>query len=128
VLLGATAAALRVGGLARVRRVLALWSNRAPRRSKALETQAAAIAAATIVSDVAATARLLRARCLTRSLVLEAMLRRAGIDAELKVGARREGQRWRAHAWVEWQGQPLAEPAGIASTFAALEPHSTSLR
>jgi hypothetical protein len=89
-------------------------------------TPVAEATAATMARDVAVTARVLRARCLTRALVLEAVLRRAGLDVEMKVGVRREGEHWRAHAWVEWQGKPLAEPAGIAGAFAPLEPHGTS--
>jgi transglutaminase-like putative cysteine protease len=48
-------------------------------------------------------------RCLTRSLVLTAMLARRGIPATLVIGVRPEP--FGAHAWVEHGGRPLLPPA-----------------
>ena len=39
--------------------------------------------------------------CLEQSLVLWWLLRRRGIAAELRIGARKEFERFEAHAWVE---------------------------
>ncbi|MFZ3216980.1 MAG: lasso peptide biosynthesis B2 protein [Candidatus Acidiferrales bacterium] len=39
--------------------------------------------------------------CLEQSLVLWWLLRRRGIAAELRIGARKEQERFEAHAWVE---------------------------
>src|SRR5271154_2404191 len=39
--------------------------------------------------------------CLEQSLVLWWLLRRLGISAELRIGARKEVGRFEAHAWVE---------------------------
>jgi len=39
--------------------------------------------------------------CLEQSLVLWWLLRRRGILAELRIGARKEFERFEAHAWVE---------------------------
>jgi hypothetical protein len=39
--------------------------------------------------------------CLEQSLVLWWLLRRRGIAAELRIGARKELERFEAHAWVE---------------------------
>lgn len=50
-----------------------------------------------------------RARCLEQSLVLYAMLRRAGAPATLRIGARPVP--FAAHAWVEIGGVPVNEPA-----------------
>jgi hypothetical protein len=41
------------------------------------------------------------ANCLERSLVLWWLLRRRGIPAELRIGARKLAGRFEAHAWVE---------------------------
>lgn len=41
------------------------------------------------------------ASCLERSLVLWWQLERRGIAAEIRIGARKEGGRFEAHAWVE---------------------------
>jgi Transglutaminase-like superfamily len=40
--------------------------------------------------------------CLHRSLALWWLLRRRGIDAELRIGARQEHGTFEAHAWVEY--------------------------
>ena len=49
--------------------------------------------------------------CLPRAIVLEALLRRAGRSAELRIGLAplREAKRLDAHAWVELDGIALAE-------------------
>ncbi|MGH9680408.1 MAG: lasso peptide biosynthesis B2 protein [Candidatus Acidiferrales bacterium] len=45
--------------------------------------------------------------CLERSLTLRWLLRRQGIGGELHIGARKNGSRLEAHAWVELDGQVL---------------------
>jgi hypothetical protein len=59
--------------------------------------------AAVIARMAAAAARSLffGTNCLEQSLVLWWLLRRRGIAAELRIGARKESQRFEAHAWVE---------------------------
>lgn len=57
------------------------------------------------------------ASCLRESLVLYAMLRRRGAEADLRIGVRREGTALEAHAWVE---HPGAESQ--ATAFDALVP------
>jgi hypothetical protein len=61
-----------------------------------------------------------RMTCLTRSVALQALLRRQGVEAELRIGVRREDGRLHAHAWVEHAGVPLGEPEGVESTFLPL--------
>lgn len=58
--------------------------------------------------------------CLPRSLVLEALLRRHGVEADLRIGVRRENGKLRAHAWIEDAGQPVGEPADIRRRFKPL--------
>jgi Transglutaminase-like superfamily len=48
-------------------------------------------------------------RCLARSLVLTRLLARRGIPAKLVIGARGEPS-FLAHAWVEYDGQPVLSP------------------
>lgn len=52
----------------------------------------------------------LRTNCLERSLVLWWLLERRGIAAEIRVGARKDANRFEAHAWVEQGGAVLNEP------------------
>lgn len=61
------------------------------------------------------------ADCLVRSLVLAWLLRRRGIAAEFRLGARTLTGRFEAHAWVEHGGVPLGEDADVARIFDAFE-------
>lgn len=61
-----------------------------------------------------------RMTCLTRSLALQALLRRQGVEADLRIGVRREDGRLQAHAWVEHAGVPLGEREGVDRTFLPL--------
>jgi hypothetical protein len=45
-----------------------------------------------------------RTNCLEQSLVLWWLLQRRGIAADLRIGARKEADRFEAHAWVEFEG------------------------
>ena len=73
--------------------------------------------------DARATARLVataarhglhRGNCLSQSLTLQRLLARDGIAAELRIGARRAGDKLEAHAWVEHAGRPLNDGADVA--------------
>ena len=48
-------------------------------------------------------------RCLARSLVLTRLLARRGIAAKLVIGAR-PAPEFLAHAWVEYDGDPVLDP------------------
>lgn len=56
---------------------------------------------------VTATNLCFRTTCLEQSLVLCRMLRNRGISADLRIGARKEANRFEAHAWVEFDGTAL---------------------
>jgi hypothetical protein len=105
---------LRTLGYARLHRLLAKsWP--------AAGASAAAPAAIARQVDRAARHHLYPMRCLQRSMVLEHLLRRAGLRAELRFGVRVAGS-FNAHAWVEVDGQPLGEPGEISGRFARLLP------
>jgi Transglutaminase-like superfamily len=69
---------------------------------------------------IAARHHLLPLACLPQSLALQALLRRQGVGAELRIGVRREDRMLRAHAWVEHAGLPVADPVGIGEVFLPL--------
>lgn len=75
-----------------------------------------------------AAARLLfrREACLERSIMLCSMLRRKGIDSELKIGVAKANQKLHAHAWVEINGEPVNEQPRISEQFAAFNSSFTS--
>lgn len=62
-----------------------------------------------------------RTNCLERSLVLSWLLKRYGVAAELKVGARKEEGRFEAHAWVEACGAVLNDPNETHRHFVPFE-------
>ncbi len=68
----------------------------------------------------AATLHLLPMGCLRRALALQWLLGRRGIPATLRFGVQREGKALQAHAWLEVEGRPVAEPRDIESRFAPL--------
>jgi hypothetical protein len=55
--------------------------------------------------------------CLVRSLAVWALLRKRGIVTELRIGVRKREGAIEAHAWVEREGIPLNEQAGIVSQY-----------
>lgn len=48
--------------------------------------------------------------CLERSLVLWWLLGRRNIASQLRIGVRKTGEKFEAHAWVECDGAAIAEP------------------
>ena len=59
---------------------------------------------------------LFRGNCLSQSLALLWMLRRAGHEARLRIGVKTEAGRLLSHAWVELDGETV-DPAAIASEY-----------
>ncbi|HEV2299762.1 MAG TPA: lasso peptide biosynthesis B2 protein [Candidatus Acidoferrales bacterium] len=62
-----------------------------------------------------------RGNCLSRSVALWWLLRRKGINAELRIGARRAGEGLEAHAWVELGGTILNDEDDVRESFAIFE-------
>jgi len=61
--------------------------------------------------------------CLTRSLVLYAMLRQHGYAPRLSVGVAGTAQRFDAHAWVTLGGVPVMDPPDVGSNYAEVVSH-----
>ena len=68
--------------------------------------------------------------CLEISLALWWLLARQGIASDLRVGIRKDGEKFEAHAWVECGGATLNDPemkhhhyAAFDATLASLPPH-----
>ena len=115
VLLPVMAAALRVAGFARIHRWLANpFVQRRTRRDAEPHALAALVNAASNNLPI-------RCSCLTRSLLLDWMLRRRGVDSELRFGVRLIDGRLQAHAWVEFNGAPLNDSADVAERFAPFD-------
>jgi hypothetical protein len=123
VLLPAMEIALRLGGLRLVHRAIGL-----ERRSGMRAGNGGTLDAQQLARLVAAAARWgpWRASCMVRSLTLQCLLKRHGLESRLRLGVRKAGKSLEAHAWVEHQGRPLNEPANVSQNFAPFEPFSIS--
>jgi hypothetical protein len=70
----------------------------------------------------AATRGVFRPRCLARSIALRDLLEREGIEpAGIRVGVRRDGARFTAHAWVVWDGQVLGDDPRWVARFTEVD-------
>ena len=63
-----------------------------------------------------------RAKCLHKSLTLWWLLRRQGIESQIRFGARKNDRRMEAHAWVEFDGTPLNDSTDVGERFKPFEP------
>jgi Transglutaminase-like superfamily len=61
------------------------------------------------------------ATCLERSLAVWWLLSRRGIASKVRIGTRKTGQKFEAHAWVECDGMALNEPEEVHKHYAAFE-------
>lgn len=113
-LLPMLAAAVRVVGLVRVAGWLACESAETRRSDTEASTLAALVNAAANHLPIACS-------CLTRSLLLDWMLRRRGFASELRIGVRLVPDGLQAHAWVQLNGTPLNDAPDVAGRFAAFE-------
>jgi len=55
--------------------------------------------------------------CLARSLTLWTLLRRRGVETELRIGYRKQNGKIEGHAWLEDAGAPINESAAVAGTY-----------
>jgi len=65
--------------------------------------------------------------CLAKSLTLWWLLGREGISANLRIGIRKENEKFEAHAWVERGGAALNEPEEHHRHFTAFDEALSSL-
>jgi hypothetical protein len=62
-----------------------------------------------------------RASCLEESLVIWYLLGRQGIEATIRIGIRKENEKFGAHAWVEREGVALNQPDAEHRHYAAFD-------
>lgn len=61
---------------------------------------------------------IVRGNCLSKSIALRWLLRRKGIHAPLRIGARKAGDGLEAHAWVELDGQIINDADEVRECYA----------
>lgn len=59
--------------------------------------------------------------CLEESLALWCLLGQQGIVSELRIGVRKSGEKFEAHAWVELGGSALNELEAVHEHYAAFD-------
>ena len=121
-LLPVVAALLRARGMERTR----AWLDRLGRRVRG---DTSTLVPREIATLVGAAAFLVRARCLSRSLVLWHFLRDRNARAEVRLGvAKLEDGSLCAHAWVEFDGLPLNDGPGVRERYAVLPSRARGFR
>jgi len=120
ILMPTTAIGLRVVGFNRMRSLLGRGLPDAGSSLSGDAGQRLAAATARLVGIVARRG-LWRLTCLPRALTLWRLLRSQGINAELRIGVRKEAGRLDAHAWVEYGGLPLNDASDVAERYAAFD-------
>lgn len=116
---------LRVRDYRSVQRSLAL--HREQKRGSADDTSARWQEARGAAHMVHAASRygLAKGNCLSRSLALCWLLQRYGIAAELRVGGKKSGDAFEAHAWVEVAGVVVNDGEDVGNDFASFDAPAT---
>jgi hypothetical protein len=63
---------------------------------------------------------LIEPKCLARSLTLWQLLQYQNLDASVKIGVSKENRAFKAHAWVEFQGQILNDTPAYVQSYAQI--------
>ena len=82
--------------------------------------EAAVMREATRMVNAAARYTPMSATCLPKSIVLQQLLRREGIETALRIGVRKAGAALDGHAWLEYRGVPVADPPSVHDCFTVL--------
>ena len=93
--------------------------NAIPEPDAALASKEVAIAAHMV--NAADRHGLVHPSCLAKSLTLWWLLGRQGIPSHLRIGIRKEKEKFEAHAWVERDGAALNEPDEHHHHYAAFD-------
>lgn len=122
ILLPAAACALRFFPL---RDVLCLMGPRSMRRRLATEGKheetRGLVEAAQRMTEAASRYGVVRGNCLSKSIVLWRLLRRAGVPASVRLGGCKEDRQFAAHAWVELDGRVINDPDTTRRFFVPLQ-------
>ena len=119
VLLPLVSLSLKLRGLAATQR----WLEKARAKRTSADKMEAAQTALEVVRAVGAAVRhgLGHPTCLEQSLMMCWLLRREGIASQLRIGVRKDGERFEAHAWVECEGKAIGEPGKVHQHYSAFD-------
>lgn len=127
-LLTALRVLLRTAGLRRVHAVLSRSARRAAVAGGRAWSSPREVQAAVHLVAMAARRTPASTTCLHRSLALWWLLRRRGVDCQLRLGARRQDERFDAHAWVECDGEVVNDDPQKVREYAPLSWHPAGQR
>jgi hypothetical protein len=125
IVLPVTATGIRLFGIKRWKAFLARLSPF--RANRVMENTERAQNIAWLVT-VAAWNGPYRANCLQRSLTLWWLLRRRGIESDLKIGMQAENGEVRGHAWIEYGGIVLNDSEDVGDHYHTFKDLETNLR
>ncbi|MFI5071644.1 MAG: lasso peptide biosynthesis B2 protein [Terriglobales bacterium] len=110
---------LRVSTFRSVQHVLEKWRGDAALTNQRDDTRDLAESqSASRMLDAASRRGIVRGNCLSRSIALCWLLRRRGIPAQLKIGARKIGNQLEAHAWIEVAGHAINDSDDVQTRYA----------
>ena len=110
---------LRVSTFRSVQHVLEKWRGDAALTNRRDDTRGLAESqSASRMLDAASRRGIVRGNCLSRSIALCWLLRRRGIPAQLKIGARKIGNQLEAHAWIEVAGHAINDSDDVQTRYA----------
>ena len=89
-------------------------------QSKEINAQAQGAKMAAIV-ELAARQRVAKTTCLRRSLVLWTLMRRAGIESDLRLGVRKAKGTFSGHAWVEIEGVVINDSVDVVRQYTIID-------
>jgi hypothetical protein len=115
------AAALRLSGLRRLQTWNAATLARSARPASLEELRGLLALAAGALSAMP-----VHSSCLARALAFQWLLLRDGIHAQLRIGARVVDRQLDAHAWLEYDGQPITDRPEALRQFPVFEPAAPS--
>ena len=121
----AISAALRLRGYRRTRHWLERRSQH-PTPHSASATELAAAERVATLAGIAGRRGPMATSCLRQSLAVLWVLRRRGLQPELKFGVDRIGESADMHAWVELEGVRLAQPRMRHAAFQSAKSASTA--
>lgn len=128
VLLVALRALLRSAGVRRAHGMLDRWARPAAFGNRRAWSSPRDVQSAVHLVAMAARRLPVSTTCLHRSLALWWLLRRRGVDCQLRLGARRTAERLDAHAWVEYQGRVVNDDPQKVGEYVPLSWHPAGQR
>ncbi len=108
-MLPVVAGLLRMLGVMRCARLMQRSNSRRPTHPATVSEMQYAQRLAELAA-IAGRRNAVRTTCLRQALLLQWLLRRRGLAAELRIGVRKQDAALDAHAWVELDGVALGEP------------------